>query len=89
MLALGCQHITRKALSAGLAAGIEIIARYGRLLQPDELLREKQVPPSAQFRFQRQLEPPEPDEGAIIERVAFERIAEPAGSAPRSSSSTA
>jgi aryl-alcohol dehydrogenase-like predicted oxidoreductase/predicted kinase len=60
-------------------AAARIIARYGRLLQPDELLREKQVPPSAQFRFQRQLEPPEPDEGFVIERVAFERSPEPAG----------
>ena len=43
------------------------------------MIREKQVPPSAQFRFQRQLEPPEPDEGFTVERVAFERAAEPAG----------
>ena len=60
-------------------AAARIIARYGRLLHPDELLREKQVPPSAQFRFQRQLEPPGEDEGFTVERVAFERSAEPAG----------
>jgi predicted kinase len=60
-------------------AAARIIARYGRLLQPDELLRENQVPPGAQFRFQRQLEPPEPDEGFMLERVAFERGAEPEG----------
>jgi predicted kinase len=60
-------------------AAARIIARYGRLLQPDELLREKQVPPGAQFRFQRQLEPPGEDEGFTLERVAFERAAEPTG----------
>src|SRR3569623_912015 len=60
-------------------AAARIAARFGRLLEPDELIRERQVPPSAQFRFQRQLEPPQPDEGFTVERVAFERAAEPAG----------
>ncbi|HET9991917.1 MAG TPA: AAA family ATPase, partial [Kofleriaceae bacterium] len=60
-------------------AAARIIARYGRLLEPAELLREQQVPPSAQFRFQRQLEPPEPGEGFTVEHVAFERTPEPVG----------
>lgn len=60
-------------------AAARIIARYGRLLEPAELVREHQIPPGAQFRFQRQLEPPAPDEGFTVEHVAFERAPEPAG----------
>ncbi|MFT3694910.1 MAG: aldo/keto reductase [Kofleriaceae bacterium] len=54
-----------------------IVEKYGRLLEPKELLAEAQVPPSAQFRFRRQLEPPREDEGMTIEHVPFVR--EPRG----------
>jgi histidinol phosphatase-like enzyme/predicted kinase len=55
-------------------AAARVIERYGRLLDPIELAREKQVGPGAQFRYRRQYEPPRADEGfAAIETVAFER----------------
>jgi diketogulonate reductase-like aldo/keto reductase/predicted kinase len=75
-LAVRCIVLDTPLHDAQRNAATRIIARYGRLLQPDELIREHQVPPSAQFRFQRQLEPPEADEGFTVERVAFERAPE-------------
>jgi aryl-alcohol dehydrogenase-like predicted oxidoreductase/predicted kinase len=78
-LAVRCLVLDTPLHEAQRNAAARIIARYGRLLQPEELVREKQVPPSAQFRFQRQLEPPLPDEGFSVERIAFERAAEPDG----------
>jgi hypothetical protein len=61
-------------------AAARILARHGRLLEPAELVREREVPPNAQFRYQRQLEPPQLDEGfAALEHVVFTRRPEPAG----------
>ncbi|HSN28337.1 MAG TPA: aldo/keto reductase, partial [Kofleriaceae bacterium] len=57
-----------------------MLARHGRLLEPAEMIAEREVPPGAQFRYQRLLEPPTLDEGfASLEHVAFERLPEPAG----------
>ena len=58
-----------------------ILARHGRLLDPAELAAEREIGPGAQFRYQRQLEPPQLDEGfASLEHVAFERkLPRPAG----------
>lgn len=57
-----------------------MLERYGRLLEPAELVAEKQIGPGAQFRYRRQLEPPRIEEGfAALEEVAFERAPEPAG----------
>ena len=50
-----------------------VIARFGRLLGPGELVSEQQVTPNVLFRYRRQLEPPRDDEGFAIERIAFER----------------
>ena len=62
-----------------------IHARLGRLPEPDELKRSKDpaiIPPSAQFRWQRELEPPALDEGfAAIDRRAFVRAPGPVGAA--------
>jgi aryl-alcohol dehydrogenase-like predicted oxidoreductase len=61
-------------------AAARILARHGRLLGPAEMLAEREVPPGAQFRYQRQLEPPQLDEGfASLEHVAFARRPEPPG----------
>jgi hypothetical protein len=55
-------------------AAARILARHGRLLEPAEMIAAKEVPPNAQFRYQRQLEPARLDEGfAALEHVAFTR----------------
>jgi histidinol phosphatase-like enzyme len=60
-------------------ATVRIVARYGRLLGPGELRRAARTdpgafPPSAQFRYERELEPPDPSEGFTrIDEVAFAR----------------
>jgi diketogulonate reductase-like aldo/keto reductase len=55
-------------------AAARAIASYGRLPEPAELARDKQVGPGAQFRYRRQYEPPRLDEGLdAIEEVAFAR----------------
>lgn len=51
-----------------------IVERYGRLLEPKEMVAEQQVMPNVLFRYQRQLEPPREDEGMTVERVAFDRV---------------
>jgi len=78
-LAVRCVVLATPLHEAQRNAAARIIERYGRLLQPDELIEQRQVPPGAQFRFQRQLEPPAPDEGFTVESVAFERTPEPPG----------
>jgi hypothetical protein len=48
------------------------------LPEPAELVRDGQVPPSAQFRFRRQYEPPRADEGFdVIDEVAYVRRSMP------------
>ena len=55
-------------------AAARVLARHGRLLEPDELAQEREVGPGAQFRYRRAYEPPSADEGFLaIEEVAFER----------------
>jgi aryl-alcohol dehydrogenase-like predicted oxidoreductase/predicted kinase/histidinol phosphatase-like enzyme len=60
-----------------------MVARYGRLLAPEELRaagrRDPGVfPPGVQYRYQRELEPPEPAEGfSQIDVVPFERRTDP------------
>jgi aryl-alcohol dehydrogenase-like predicted oxidoreductase len=61
-------------------AAARILARHGRLLEPAEMLAAREVPPNAQFRYQRQLEPPHLDEGfAALDHVAFTRRPDPPG----------
>ena len=61
-----------------------IVARHGRLLEPDEMVGEGDVPPRALYQFQRGFEPPEADEGfAAIETRPFVRArAAAAGARP-------
>ena len=60
-----------------------MISRYGRLLTPEEIRQtSKRDPgvfaPGVLFRYQRELEPPEPSEGfAEIEHVPFTRDSDP------------
>lgn len=64
-----------------------MIARYGRLLSPEEMkaaVREdpNSFPPDAQFRYRRELEPPRLDEGfQRIEETEMERASAPLRSA--------
>ena len=60
-----------------------MLSKYGRLLEPDEMRRISKADvsafgPTVQFRFKRELEPPDPTEGfASVERRAFERQRDP------------
>jgi len=57
-----------------------ILGRHGRLLEPAELVAEREIGPGAQFRYQRLIEPPQLDEGfASLEHVAFTRQRESPG----------
>src|SRR5262245_24860241 len=59
------------------------MSRFGRLLTPEEMrkARKKDVTafgPSVQFRYQRELEPPDPSEGfSRVDVVPFERTRDP------------
>jgi histidinol phosphatase-like enzyme len=59
------------------------VSRYGRLLPPEELRETAKrdtaaFAPTAQFRYQRELEPPDPSEGfAHVEVMPFERRLDP------------
>jgi aryl-alcohol dehydrogenase-like predicted oxidoreductase/histidinol phosphatase-like enzyme len=67
-------------------AASRMVSRHGRLLEPEEMRKSSARDPGAFapgviFRFQRELEPPEPVEGfAEIEQVPFVRRADPASS---------
>ena len=63
-----------------------MVSRYGRLLEPGEIRQASRTDPGVfapgvLFRYQREVEPPEPSEGfAEIEHVPFARHIDPAGS---------
>ena len=53
-----------------------VLSRHGRLLEPDELAREHEIGPGAQFRYRRTFEPPRVDEGFVtIDELPFARKA--------------
>jgi hypothetical protein len=60
------------------------VSKYGRLLEPDEMRNASRrdpnsFAPTAQFRHQRELEPPDPSEGfSQVELRPFERTSDPA-----------
>jgi aryl-alcohol dehydrogenase-like predicted oxidoreductase/histidinol phosphatase-like enzyme len=74
-----CVWVDTPIEQAQINAVLRMIERYGELLDPERVRREGRrdpstFAPSAQFRWQRELEPPVEDEGlAGIERVPFER----------------
>jgi histidinol phosphatase-like enzyme len=78
-LAVRCVHLATSIEDAQINAVTRVIARHGRLLTPDELRVDARgdaaaFGPGAQFRLQRELEPPTVAEGfAHVETVAFER----------------
>jgi aryl-alcohol dehydrogenase-like predicted oxidoreductase/predicted kinase len=82
-LSVRCVWADTSLEDAQVNAASRIVSRYGRLLTPEEMRRARKkdvaaFAPTVQFRYQRELEPPDPSEGfSKIERIAFERRPEP------------
>jgi histidinol phosphatase-like enzyme/predicted kinase len=78
-LPVRCLWMSTSLEEAQVNAVNRIVGKYGRLLGPDEMktAARKDVaafPPAVQFRYQRELEPPEISEGfSSIETIPFER----------------
>ena len=74
-----CVHLATTVDQAQVNAVWRLIERYGHLPGDDELARLRNTdvaafPPTVQFRYQRELEPPDPVEGfSAIDVVPFER----------------
>jgi aryl-alcohol dehydrogenase-like predicted oxidoreductase/histidinol phosphatase-like enzyme len=81
--AVRCLWLSTTVDEAQVNAVQRMIARYGRLLPPEEMrttvkLDVSAFGPTVQFRYQRELEPPEISEGfSQIEVVPFERMRDP------------
>jgi histidinol phosphatase-like enzyme/predicted kinase len=78
-----CVWLSTSVDEAQVNAASRLVARYGRLPDDDDLrVLRKQDPgaflPGVQFRYQRELEPPDPSEGfSRIDVVPFERQVDP------------
>lgn len=82
-VAVRCVWLSTSVDDAQVNAVSRLVERYGRLLDVDELatLRRRDpaaMPPTTQFRYHRELEPPTVAEGfARVDVVRFERKADP------------
>ena len=82
-VAVRCVCVSTAVADAQVNAVTRIVERYGRLLDVDELAVHRKRDPAAlapmtQFRYQRELEPPDVSEGfARVDVVPFERRADP------------
>jgi aryl-alcohol dehydrogenase-like predicted oxidoreductase len=82
-LPVRCVWLATGLEDAQVNAAARIVSKYGHLLGPEELKTAARTdvaafPPSVQFRYQRELEPPDPSEGfARIDTVPFERAHDP------------
>ena len=82
-LPVRCVWLTTSVEDAQVNATTRMVRKFGRLLGPAEMKQtaKKDVsvfPPSVQFRYQRELEPPHESEGFWrIEPVQFERARDP------------
>lgn len=73
-LPVRCVVVETSVEDAQANAVQRIVEQHGRLLEPSELLRANVIGPSAQFRYRRNYEPPELDEGfASLETIPFVR----------------
>ena len=78
-----CLWLSTSVEDAQVNAVNRMISTYGRLLGPDEMRQATKTdvnafPPGVQFRYQRDLEPPDPAEGfSRIDRVSFVRERDP------------
>lgn len=82
-LPVRCVWLATSIEDAQINAVSRILDRYGRLPGPDELRAigrdVSAFGPMVQFRYQRDLEPPDPSEGfSSVETVTFERHRDPA-----------
>ena len=74
-----CLWLSTSVEDAQVNAVTRIVSKYGRLLDPDEMRAASRsdvsvFPPSVQFRYQRELEPPQESEGfSRIDILAFAR----------------
>jgi len=82
-LPVRCLWLATSIEAAQVNAAWRIVSKHGRLLEPDEMRKAAKrdvnsFAPGAQFRQQRELEPPDPSEGfSRIEAMPFERTPEP------------
>ena len=78
-----CIWLSTSVADAQVNAASRIVERYGRLLDAEELAAHRKrdpaaLPPMTQFRYQRELEPPDVSEGfAHVDVVPFQRRANP------------
>ncbi len=81
-LSVRCIWLTTSLEDAQVNAVERMLSRHGRLLAADEIRKARKrdttaIAPTVQFRFQRELEPPDEAEGfTSVERVPFERTRE-------------
>ena len=82
-VAVRCLWLSTSIADAQVNAVARLVERYGKLLDVDELTAHHRrdpiaLPPTALFRYQRELEPPEVSEGfARVDVVPFERRPDP------------
>jgi aryl-alcohol dehydrogenase-like predicted oxidoreductase len=82
-LPIRCRWLATTIEDAQVNAVHRMLTTYGRLLGPDEMKRAAKTdanvfPPGVQFRYQRELEPPDPSERfSRIDRVEFVRGRDP------------
>jgi len=85
-LPVRCVWLSTGVEDAQVNASWRMLDSYGRLLGPDEMRAATRTDvsafgPSVQFRYQRELEPPDPSEGfSRIDVVPFERTPDPSRS---------
>ncbi len=71
-----CVVVETSLEDAQANAVARLLAQHGRLLEPAELRRAGVIGPSVQFRYRREYEPPQLDEGfASVEVIPFARAA--------------
>ena len=81
--AVRCIWLTTSIADAQVNAVSRLVQRYGKLLDVDELTMYRRrdpaaLAPTAQFRYQRELEPPDVSEGfSRLDRVPFQRHIDP------------
>ena len=85
-LPVRCVWLSTSLEDAQFNAAWRMVSRHGRLLEPEEIRTASKQDaaafgPMVQFRYQRELEPPDPAEGfSGIEVVSFERRPDPSSS---------
>jgi aryl-alcohol dehydrogenase-like predicted oxidoreductase/histidinol phosphatase-like enzyme/predicted kinase len=82
-VAVRCVWLSTSVADAQVNTVSRIVERYGKLLDVEELAARRKrdpaaLPPMTQFRYQRELEAPDPSEGfARVDVIPFERRPDP------------